>query len=156
MTQSVEPSDVGSGGRKAAGRVKSPMRGMSQRMRNARDNMARRQEEFTEKWGHEDATQWPNASSVGEDDIPDVPPAETELGEMVSSSSGPLWEEQADDEGLWSDLDGPSEPGGAENSDDEVTAGMFIDEYSSTDQVSQGTTYDRNSTDREVGKFGGD
>jgi len=139
---------------KTATAAKSPAQGMSKRMQKARDNMARRSQEFTEKWGHDSATQWPNESTpIDTAELADLPPAETELGEMAGGSTGSLWEDESGDGGLWSDLDGGDEPtpGGDENS-----AGMFIDEYSSTDQISRDATYDRNSTDREVGSFGGD
>ncbi|RJX43117.1 hypothetical protein DM826_07365 [Halonotius aquaticus] len=144
-------------GKKAAGAAKSPVKGMSKRMQRARDNMARRSQEFTEKWGHDSATQWSNASGeLAEADLPALPPAETELGEMASGATGSLWEDESGDGGLWSDLDGGGgvdEPAPGES---DASAGMFIEDYSSTDQISRDTTYDRNSTGREVGSFGSD
>ena len=134
-------------GKKAASAVKSPLQGMSKRMQNARDNMARRSQEFTEKWGHEDATQWPNASSLEGDDLPDIPPAENELAEMG---------EETPNVDELSQTDGESPRPVSRFLIDGTDDLAFIDDYSRTDQVSRDTTYDRNSTDREVGSFGGD
>jgi len=143
-------------GKKTASAVKSPLQGMSQRMQNARDNMARRSQEFTEKWGHEDATQWPNASSVDEDDIPDTPPAAidelAESAEMPDPDS-PVWTEE-DTTGWGSDVNGADGGGGDSGLDPGFVS---VAPYSESQNTSQNTTLDRNSADREVGSFpGGD
>ena len=119
-------------GKKAASAVKSPLQGMSQRMRNARDNMARRSQEFTEKGGHEDATPWSNTPSLEAADLPELPPAQNELAQMGEETGQPS-----------------TSTGGTAN--DDFSA---IDSYSNTGEVTSGTTYDRNSTGREVGEFG--
>jgi hypothetical protein len=127
-------------GKRAASAAKKPGNSVSQRAQNIRDNVAQRQEQFKEEWGRGGGSHMASISPrAGFDDEARPFSDDTLSGGLAYTESS-------------------SEPVG-EMTNSESTNGedddLALIDTQETGSVATNETFDRNSSDRELGGFGG-